>query len=123
MRSFNTSNLASPIRTRSSSASVKRYRAEVLNAYLLRSLDQVREITDGWLRIYKEERPDLSLGRLAPSQFQRQLEDEQTSSCGLSACGGGLRSVLHLNCFFISPYCPVWTLPEGLGVLEAQFKS
>ena len=63
----------------------KTYRVEVLNAYLFRSLDQVREITDGWLRIYNEERPHRSLGRIPPSQFRRQLENEQNSSYGLSA--------------------------------------
>ena len=63
----------------------KTYRVEVLNAYLFRSLDQVREIRDGWLRIYNEERPHQSLGRIPPSQFRRQLENEQNSSYGLSA--------------------------------------
>ena len=63
----------------------KTYRVEVLNAYLFRSLDQVREITDGWLRIYNEERPHRSLGPIPPSQFRRQLENEQNSSYELSA--------------------------------------
>ncbi|NCF45303.1 MAG: transposase [Proteobacteria bacterium] len=63
----------------------KTYRVEVLNAYLLRSLDQFREITDGWLRIYNEERPHRSLGRILPSQLRRQLENEQNSSYELSA--------------------------------------
>ena len=63
----------------------KTYRVEVLNAYLFRSLDQVREITDDWLRIYNEERPPRSLGRIRPSQFRRQLENRQNSSYELSA--------------------------------------
>ncbi len=63
----------------------KTYRVEVLNAYLFRSLDQVREITDRWLRIYNEERPHRSLGQIPPSRFRRQLENEQNSSYELSA--------------------------------------
>ena len=62
----------------------KTYRVEVLNAYLFRSLEQVREITDDWLRIYNEERPHRSLGRIPPSQFRRRLEDARNSSYELS---------------------------------------
>ena len=63
----------------------KTYRVEVLNAYLFRSLEQVREITEDWLRIYNEERPHRSLGRIPPSQCRRQLENRQNSSYELSA--------------------------------------
>ena len=63
----------------------KTYRVEVLNAYLFRSLEQVREITDDWLRIYNEETLHRSVGRIPPSQFRRQLENRQNSSYELSA--------------------------------------
>ncbi|MBA3967472.1 MAG: transposase [Nitrospirales bacterium] len=33
------------------------YRNEVLNHYLFRDLEEVREITSQWLRIYNEQRP------------------------------------------------------------------
>ena len=63
----------------------KTYRVEVLNAYLFRSLDQVREITDEWLRIYNEERPHQSLVRIPPSHFRRQLENANNPSNELSS--------------------------------------
>ncbi len=62
----------------------KTYRNEVLDAYLFMSLDQVRAITDNWLRIYNEERPHRSLGRIPPSRFRRRLETAGTSSYELS---------------------------------------
>lgn len=45
------------------------YRNEVLNLYLFRSLDEVREITGRWLLEYNEQRPHESLGGLPPQNF------------------------------------------------------
>jgi putative transposase len=45
------------------------YREEVLDAYLFDSLQQVREISEIWLREYNEERPHESLGRVPPLMF------------------------------------------------------
>jgi putative transposase len=33
------------------------YRDEILNMYLFRTLNEVREITDNWVREYSQERP------------------------------------------------------------------
>lgn len=63
----------------------KTYRNEVLNAYLFTNLEQVREITSDWIRIYNEERPHQSLGRIPPSRFRRQLENAGNSSYELSS--------------------------------------
>ncbi len=52
----------------------KTYRQEVLDAYLFRSLDEVRTITHQWLRVYNEYRPHDSLGRVPPAQFRRSLK-------------------------------------------------
>jgi putative transposase len=45
------------------------YREEVLDAYLFDSLQQVREISEAWLREYNEERPHESLGNVPPLMF------------------------------------------------------
>lgn len=45
------------------------YRDEILNMYLFRTLNEVREITDNWVREYNEERPHDSLGDLTPWEY------------------------------------------------------
>ena len=45
------------------------YRTEVLNAHLFESLGELRAITDQWLRVYNQERPHDSLGRVPPLTF------------------------------------------------------
>lgn len=42
------------------------YRDEILNMYVFRTLTEVREITEDWVREYNEERPHDSLGDLTP---------------------------------------------------------
>jgi len=51
------------------------YRHEVLNAYLFESLDEVRQITDEWLKVYNEERPHRALGKLPPKTYRQQAEN------------------------------------------------
>jgi len=43
------------------------YRNEVLNLYLFRSLDEVREITGRWMMEYNDQRPHDALGKLPPT--------------------------------------------------------
>jgi len=50
------------------------YRTEVLDAYLFESLDEVRWITEAWIREYNEERPHDATGRIPPSEYRRQIE-------------------------------------------------
>lgn len=45
------------------------YREEVLNAYVFKTLSEVREITENWLVEYNEERPHESLGNLTPAEY------------------------------------------------------
>ncbi len=42
------------------------YREAVLDMYVFRSLDEVREQTERWVKEYNEERPHESLGNLTP---------------------------------------------------------
>ena len=59
----------------------KTYRNEVLNAYVFDSIEQVREITESWLREYNEERPHDSLGRVPPLMFlPRQKQPSESTS-------------------------------------------
>ena len=45
------------------------YRTEVLNAHLFESIAELQALTITWLRIYNEERPHDSLGRVPPLTF------------------------------------------------------
>jgi putative transposase len=45
------------------------YRDEVLNMYVLCTLNEVREITEKWMREYNEERPHDSLDDLTPPEY------------------------------------------------------
>jgi len=45
------------------------YRNEVLNLYLFRSLDEVREITGHWMMEYNDQRPHDALGKLPPTVY------------------------------------------------------
>jgi putative transposase len=56
------------------------YRTEVLDAYLFASLEEVREITEAWIREYNEERPHDATGRIPPSEFRRQIEAKVSTS-------------------------------------------
>lgn len=47
----------------------KSYRVEVLDMYLFRTLEEVREITGEWMAEYNEIRPRESLGNLPPRVF------------------------------------------------------
>ena len=49
-------------------------RTEVLNAYVVESLEQVREISAEWLHSDNEERPHDALAGLPPATYRAQLE-------------------------------------------------
>jgi putative transposase len=56
----------------------------VLNAYVFEDLEQVRDISDAWLRIYNEERPHEALGSMPPARFRAPIESRTTSPSDLS---------------------------------------
>lgn len=54
------------------------YRNEVLNLYLFRSLDQVRELTAEWMTIYNEHRPHEALRGMAPCIYHKPSQENST---------------------------------------------
>jgi len=58
------------------------YREEVLDFYLFKSLTEVKEITENWLRQYNEERPHESLGDLTPAEFLMKNSPKEISTFG-----------------------------------------
>ena len=60
------------------------YRPEVLNAHLFESIAELRARTDTWLRLYNEERPHDSLGRVPPLTFLPRPTTARKSTYALS---------------------------------------
>ena len=56
------------------------YRDEILNRYVFKSLHQVRELTDDWIREYNEERPHESLGNLTPWEYLDTVNNSENSN-------------------------------------------
>ena len=46
------------------------YRTEILDFYLFRTLNEVREITEKWLSEYNCERPHESLNNMMPEEYR-----------------------------------------------------
>ncbi len=60
------------------------FRNEILDAYAFEDLEQVREISAEWLRMYNEERPHDALGRQPPAVFRALIESKTNSTSELS---------------------------------------
>ena len=55
------------------------YRDEILNMYVFRTLAEVRELTEHWIKEYNEERPHDSLGDLTPIEFMATSKPPENS--------------------------------------------
>lgn len=58
------------------------YRDEILNMYVFRTLNEVRELTQDWIREYNEERPHDALGDLTPWEYLAKHEGPENSNLG-----------------------------------------
>ena len=56
------------------------YRDEILNMYVFKTLNEVREITENWIREYNEERPHDSLNDLIPRGYLAIHEQGENSN-------------------------------------------
>ncbi|WP_117590696.1 IS3 family transposase [Pectobacterium brasiliense] len=55
------------------------YRTEILDFYLFRTLNEVREITERWLHEYNSKRPHESLNNLTPEEYRLMAENSEIS--------------------------------------------
>lgn len=66
------------------------YRRAVLDAYIFRTIEEVRQRTEVWNEYYNYERPHESLGNKTPMEFSKRRNDQDTSvvvrSCKDSPC-------------------------------------
>lgn len=69
----------------------RRFREEVLDAWLFNAVSEVQEAADGWMVDYNECRPHESLGNVPPAVFRPRVFDADVSTSGLSTCRGSLR--------------------------------
>lgn len=57
------------------------YRDEVVNMYVFGTLNEVREITENWMRQYNEERPHDSLDDLTPLEYLSTRNASENANC------------------------------------------
>jgi putative transposase len=57
------------------------YREAVLDMYIFETLEEVREQTEKWLKIYNHDRPHASLGDMSPKEY---LLKNQPDHCNLN---------------------------------------
>jgi len=57
-------------------------REGILNMHVFRTLTEVRELTEDWVREYNEERPHDSLNDLTPWEYLAQHELRENSNLG-----------------------------------------
>jgi len=58
------------------------YRDEILNMYVFKTLNEVRELTENWIREYNEERPHDSLNDLTPWEYLATHKQGENSNLG-----------------------------------------
>ena len=54
------------------------YRKEILNAYVFFELDEVRQLTEQWIKEYNNNRPHESLNNLTPIEWIKQIKMKET---------------------------------------------
>lgn len=57
------------------------YREEVLNMYVFKTLNEVREITEHWIKEYNNERPHSSLNDLTPWEYLEMNPESSSLDC------------------------------------------
>nr|WP_229821762.1 IS3 family transposase [Photobacterium aphoticum] len=58
------------------------YRDEILNMYVFKTLNEVRELTEKWFIEYNDERPHSALNDLMPWEYQAKSEHLENSNLG-----------------------------------------
>lgn len=56
------------------------YRDEILNMYVFKTLNEVREITENWIREYNDERPHDSLHDMTPWEYLAKSQQPENSN-------------------------------------------
>ena len=49
------------------------YRRAILDAYIFRNIEEVRELTEKWRKDYNENRPHEALGNMTPLEYKHML--------------------------------------------------
>ncbi len=75
------------------------YRTEILDFYLFRTLNEVREITEKWLSEYNCERPHESLNNMTPEEYR-----QRHYLAGISK--SGFAPIFPDTCYHLTHYWP-----------------